>query len=151
MNILFSVLCGLLFGIGLIVSGMADPAKVQNFLDVFGQFDGSLAFVMGGAVIVAFVGYRFAFARGRPLFDTMFHLPLSEIVDTRLVGGAVLFGAGWGLSGYCPGPAITALPLAANGTLVFVAAMLAGMFGARLFDRSRLAGNGAVTMSEESA
>lgn len=122
---------GLLFGLGLVVSGMSDPAKVMNFLDLFGTWDPSLAFVMGGAVVVTFVGYRLVLARPRPLFDTAFHVPTTKDVDATLLTGAAIFGIGWGLAGFCPGPAFTALPLLAPGTLVFVPAMLIGMAAAR--------------------
>lgn len=124
-------LTGLVFGLGLVVSGMSDPAKVLNFLDLFGSWDPSLAFVMGGAVLVTFVGYRLTWAREVPLLGGRFDLPTREDLDPRLVGGAALFGLGWGLGGFCPGPALTALPLAAPGTLVFVPAMIAGMWLAR--------------------
>lgn len=135
MQVLACLLIGLLFGLGLVVSGMSDPAKVLNFLDLFGTFDPSLAFVMGGAVIVAFVGYRFVLDWDRPFVADRFHLPTTDDVDTRLVVGAAIFGLGWGLSGFCPGPAFTALPLAASGTLVFVPAMLVGMAAARRIGR----------------
>ena len=119
---------GLIFGLGLVVSGMANPAKVLNFLDVTGTWDPSLAFVMGGAVIVTFLGYRLAWKRTEPLLASRFELPTRTELDPRLMSGAALFGIGWGLGGYCPGPALTALSLAAPGTLVFVAAMAAGMW-----------------------
>ncbi len=122
---------GLLFGLGLVVSGMSDPAKVMNFLDLFGTWDPSLAFVMGGAVAVTFVGYRLVLARPRPLFDATFHVPTTRDIDPTLLAGAAIFGIGWGLAGFCPGPAFTALPLLAPGTLIFVPAMLIGMAGAR--------------------
>lgn len=122
---------GLLFGLGLVVSGMSDPAKVMNFLDLFGTWDPSLAFVMGGAVAVTFVGYRLVLARPRPLFDATFHVPTTRDIDPTLLAGAAIFGMGWGLAGFCPGPAFTALPLLAPGTLIFVPAMLIGMAGAR--------------------
>jgi uncharacterized membrane protein YedE/YeeE len=131
MRIIVSAIAGLLFGLGLIVSGMADPAKVQNFLDPFGAWDPSLAFVMLGAIAVTFAGYRIAFRRGRPLLADTLSLPSKTDIDARLLVGAGLFGIGWGLSGFCPGPAIVSLPLLATGTLVFVPAMLAGMLLAR--------------------
>jgi uncharacterized membrane protein YedE/YeeE len=131
MRIIVSAIAGLLFGLGLIVSGMADPAKVQNFLDPFGAWDPSLAFVMLGAIAVTFAGYRLAFRRGRPLLADTLSLPSKTDIDARLLVGAGLFGIGWGLSGFCPGPAIVSLPLLATGTLVFVPAMLAGMLLAR--------------------
>ena len=127
-----SLAAGLLFGLGLVISGMSDPAKVMNFLDVAGTWDPSLAFVMTGAVGVAFAGYRIVFGRGRPLFDASFHLPAAVKTDPSLIAGSAVFGLGWGLAGFCPGPAFTALPLLAPGTLVFVPAMFAGMWAARV-------------------
>ena len=123
-----SLLAGVIFGLGLVISGLANPAKVLNFLDFAGTWDPSLAFVMGGAVAVTAIGYRVVLARPAPAFDTQFHLPQANDIDRRLLGGAALFGVGWGLSGYCPGPAITALPLLNPSTLIFVAAMLLGMW-----------------------
>jgi len=140
MRILISALAGLVFGLGLIISGMSDPAKVQNFLDFFGTWDPSLAFVMGGAIAVTLVGYRAVFRRGKPLLADGFSLPRKGDIDSPLVIGAALFGIGWGLSGFCPGPAIVSLPLLATGTLVFVPAMLLGMLLARtLQSRQRVA------------
>lgn len=129
MRTLWGFACGLVFGIGLVVSGMSDPAKVLNFLDLAGEWDPSLAFVMGGAVAVSFVGYRLAWQRERPVLEDEFELPKTTGIDPRLVGGAALFGIGWGIGGFCPGPALTSVPLAAAGTLVFVPAMLLGMLG----------------------
>ena len=124
-------LSGLVFGIGLIVSGMANPAKVLNFLDVLGPWDPSLAFVMGGASVTAFIGYRLVWRRARPLLLDRFDLPGRSPVDAPLLTGAALFGLGWGIGGFCPGPAWTALPLLAPGTLVFVPAMLLGLWAGR--------------------
>jgi uncharacterized protein len=132
MRIVINALAGLVFGLGLLISGMANPAKVQNFLDLAGTFDPSLIFVMLGAVLVTFVGYRFAFQRPRPVLVERFSLPAAKDVDGKVVLGSALFGIGWGLSGFCPGPAITSLPLLAKGTLVFVPAMLIGIGLARL-------------------
>ena len=126
---------GLVFGLGLLISGMADPAKVQNFLDLAGSFDPSLIFVMAGAVAVTLVGYRLVLRSSKPLLAERFLLPTAKDIDARLVGGAALFGIGWGLSGFCPGPAITSLPLLAKGTLIFVPAMLAGIVLARFLLR----------------
>jgi uncharacterized protein len=137
--IVISAVTGLIFGLGLIISGMSDPAKVQNFLDLFGAWDPSLAFVMAGAIAVTFVGYRVAFGRGRPLLTDSFSLPTKTTIDPSLVGGAALFGVGWGLSGFCPGPAIVSLPLLATGTLVFVPAMLVGMVLARALQQKKVA------------
>lgn len=131
MQVVSALLAGLVFGIGLIVSGMINPQKVQNFLDVFGAWDPSLAFVMGGAIAVAAPGFWLVLRRARPLFAQSFSLPQRRDIDARLVSGATLFGIGWGLSGYCPGPALTALPLLSEGTVVFVAALVAGFWLAK--------------------
>jgi uncharacterized membrane protein YedE/YeeE len=130
-GLLVNVLAGLLFGLGLLICGMADPAKVQNFLDVFGTWDPSLAFVMAGAVATALVGYRFSLGRPAPLLSPQFALPASEKIDRRLMLGAGLFGVGWGLTGFCPGPAVVSIPLLAPGTMALVPAMLGGIALAR--------------------
>ncbi|GAA4135407.1 DUF6691 family protein [Aminobacter aganoensis] len=132
MSFLINLALGLLFGVGLLVSGMSDPAKVLNFLDLAGTWDASLAFVMGGAVLVAFVGYRLVLARGEPIAGDRFHLPTRNDIDARILAGPALFGIGWGLGGFCPGPALTALGLGATGTLAFIPAMILGMWAARL-------------------
>lgn len=132
MSFLVNLALGLLFGAGLVVSGMADPAKVLNFLDLFGTWDPSLAFVMGGAVLVAFVGYRLVLRRDRPVAAPSFGIPARKDIDARLIVGPALFGIGWGLAGFCPGPAIAALGLGAPGTLAFLPAMFLGMWTARL-------------------
>lgn len=132
MSFLVNLALGLLFGAGLVVSGMSDPAKVLNFLDLFGTWDPSLAFVMGGAVLVTFIGYRLVLPRGKPIVGGTFHLPTRSDIDTRILAGPAIFGIGWGLGGFCPGPALTALSLGAAGTLAFVPAMLLGMWAARL-------------------
>lgn len=133
MRVLWGFLAGLIFGVGLIVSGMADPAKVQNFLDLAGAWDPSLAFVMGGATVTTFIGYRLVWRLAAPVLNPTFDVPTNRRIDRPLLTGAVLFGAGWGIGGFCPGPALTALPLLAPGTLVFVPAMLLGLWiGARL-------------------
>jgi uncharacterized membrane protein YedE/YeeE len=137
MSFLVNLALGLLFGVGLVISGMADPAKVLNFLDLFGAWDPSLAFVMGGAVIVAFVGYRLVLTRDRPIIGGSFHLPTRNDIDARVIAGPAIFGIGWGLGGFCPGPALTALGLGATGTLVFLPAMILGMWGARLLGDNR--------------
>lgn len=131
MSFLVNLGLGLLFGLGLLVSGMADPAKVQNFLDLGGAWDPSLAFVMAGAVLTTALGYRLVLRRPRPLLAEAFQLPTRRAVDGRLLLGAALFGIGWGLGGFCPGPALASLGLAAPGTLAFLPAMLAGMALAR--------------------
>lgn len=120
-------LIGLLFGLGLVISGMSNPEKVLSFLDLFGDWDPSLAFVMGGAVLVSFFGYRWIGRAGKPWFDLKFRFPSTTDIDTRLISGAAFFGIGWGLVGLCPGPAITAVVVEPWALLVFFAAMLGGM------------------------
>jgi uncharacterized protein len=127
MNIVTALLAGLLFGAGLILSGMSNPAKVLSFLDVAGTWDPSLLFVMVGAILVAAVAFRVARTRVRPLFGSAIHVPGAGRIDAPLVLGSVTFGVGWGLVGYCPGPALTALAVGGRSTLLFVAAMVAGM------------------------
>jgi uncharacterized membrane protein YedE/YeeE len=138
LRLALSLITGLIFGLGLVIGGMADPAKVQNFLDVTGTFDPSLALVMGGAVAVTFVGYRIVFCERSPLFADEFHLSTAKELDSRILLGPTLFGIGWGLSGFCPGPAITSVPLMAKGTLIFVPAMLVGVGLARSVTQKRL-------------
>ena len=118
---------GLIFGLGLIISQMVNPAKVQAFLDVFGDWDPSLALVMAAAVAASSLGYVIAKRRGIPVFATRLEIPTRRDLEPRLLTGAAVFGIGWGLVGLCPGPALTALPLGLWQVFVFVAAMLAGM------------------------
>jgi len=127
MLLVTAFIAGLIFGTGLILSGMTNPAKVLAFLDVTGQWDPSLAFVMVGAILVAAIGFRYAGQRGRSLFGGRLHLPGAVGIDRRLLLGSLTFGAGWGLVGYCPGPAISALAVGGRSTLMFVGAMIAGM------------------------
>ena len=117
---------GLLFGIGLWLSGLADPRNVLGFLDVTGEWNPSLLLAMAAAVAVALPGARFASAQGTPLLEPRFDLPARKEIDAPLVAGATLFGLGWGMAGYCPGPGITSLATLDSGPLVFVTAMLAG-------------------------
>jgi uncharacterized membrane protein YedE/YeeE len=126
-RLLAALVSGLLFGLGLTVSGMVNPAKVLGFLDIAGDWDPSLAFVMGGAIPVAALGYAIARRRGKPVCAPAFALPTRTSIDTRLCLGAILFGVGWGLGGYCPGPALASLSFGGTKALVFVASMLAGM------------------------
>jgi uncharacterized membrane protein YedE/YeeE len=118
---------GFIFGIGLTVAQMTNPAKVLAFLDLFGAWDPSLALVMGGAVMVTFCGFRLLRARTAPIYDTAMRWPSLTVIDARLIGGAALFGLGWGLIGLCPGPAIASLGIAPQRTALFVLGMLAGM------------------------
>ena len=143
-----NLLAGLVFGLGLLISGMANPAKVQNFLDLAGTFDPSLIFVMASAVAVTLAGYRLVLRRPKPVLAQRFHLPAAKDIDARLLTGAALFGVGWGLSGFCPGPAITSLAILAKGTLVFVPAMLIGIGLARLVTQSQASRGAALSPSE---
>ncbi|KQY00826.1 transporter [Massilia sp. Root133] len=127
MNLVTAFLAGLLFGGGLILSGMSNPAKVLALLDVTGAWDPSLLFVMLGAILVAALAFRFARTRVRPLFGSQIRVPGAGRIDAPLVLGSITFGVGWGLVGYCPGPALTALAVGGRSTLLFVAAMVAGM------------------------
>ena len=135
-----SLLAGLIFGLGLIVSGMANPAKVLGFLDLAGRWDPSLAFVMGGAIAVGLVVFRFARRRTASFLGEAMRLPTGNRVDRRLLTGSVLFGVGWGIAGFCPGPALVALGMGETKAVLFVAAMLVGMGLFEVFEwRARLA------------
>ncbi len=125
---LVALFAGILFGLGLAISGMMNPAKVISFLDVAGGWDPTLAFVMGGALLVTVPAFRLILGRPRPILADGFALPTKSALDGRLLGGAALFGVGWGLSGFCPGPAVAALTTGLAPVFAFVAAMLAGMF-----------------------
>lgn len=127
MYLLTSALSGLVFGLGLLVSGMADPAKVLGFLDLAGAWDPSLALVMVGAIAVSSLAFFVAGKRQRSWLGQVMQLPSARHIDRRLLGGGALFGIGWGVAGFCPGPALVALGLGQPKALVFVAAMLAGM------------------------
>jgi uncharacterized protein len=122
-----ALVSGLIFGLGLSLSGMLDPMRVRSFLDVFGAWDPSLAFVLGGAVVVAFVGVAVSRRLKKPVFDAEFHLPCTHRIDRRLVVGSALFGVGWGIAGFCPGPAIAALALGKAEIVIFVVTMVLGM------------------------
>ena len=137
MSIALAVAAGALFGAGLLVSGMTQPAKVIGFLDITRGWDPSLAFVMGGAVAVYTLAYRRIRGRTAPWFDGLFHLPTRRDIDAPLVAGAALFGIGWGLGGLCPGPGLVAAAAGSTTGLVFVGAMLAGMLVQHLSARKR--------------
>ena len=137
MRTALAFVAGLVFGLGLLLSGMADPAKVLGFLDLAGAWDPSLAFVMAGAVGVATFGFALARRRTRSLLGEAMQLPTKRTLDRRLLAGGLLFGAGWGLAGFCPGPAIVALGLGSGRAVVFVVAMLAGMGLFELIDSRR--------------
>ncbi|MDJ0391145.1 YeeE/YedE family protein [Roseomonas sp. E05] len=134
-RILVSLASGLIFGLGLVVSQMINPQKVLAFLDVAGDWDPSLAFVMGAAIPVAALGFALAKRRRAPLCAASFSGPTKTAVDSRLVVGSLIFGAGWGLAGFCPGPVLAAALLAGAPALVFLAAMLVGMGAFTLTDR----------------
>lgn len=125
-RLIFALIAGTLFGLGLSVAQMIDPAKVVNFLDIFGTWDPSLAFVMGGALVVNAIATPLILKRERPLVSDLFRVPAKTEVDARIVGGGILFGAGWGLAGYCPGPMLTSLSFANTDIVTVVAAYLLG-------------------------
>lgn len=127
MNTVIAFIVGLIFGIGLLVSGMANPAKVLGFLDLLGPWDPSLALVMVGAISVSAGAFFWVRQRGHTLLNTPLHLPMKRELDRRLMVGSVVFGVGWGLAGFCPGPALVAMSLGEPKAWAFVAAMLAGM------------------------
>ncbi|MGJ7566741.1 DUF6691 family protein [Variovorax sp. GB1R11] len=139
MVVFASLLAGLVFGLGLIVSGMANPAKVLGFLDLAGNWDPSLAFVMAGAIAVGALAFTFANRRAVSFLGAEMRLPSARHIDRRLVLGSVLFGIGWGVAGFCPGPALVSLGMGEVKALVFVAAMLAGMGVFELFESRKRA------------
>ena len=131
-SILAQFAIGLVFGLGLVIAGMSNPAKVLNFLDIAGtDWDPSLAFVMAGGIAVTFIGFRLVLRQRQPIFGGAFHLPTATDIDARIIAGPAIFGVGWGLAGFCPGPAFTALTTGGMPALLFVAAMVAGMGLAR--------------------
>ncbi len=131
MRILAALLSGLVFGLGITVSGMINPSKVLNFFDISGNWDPSLALVMAAALVTTFVGYRLVLGRAEPLFDSRFHLPGTSKIDTPLLAGSAIYGIGWGLIGYCPGGVVPALGLGRPEPWIFVAALIGGMAAAR--------------------
>ena len=138
-KILIALVAGVLFGLGLAISEMINPAKVLAFLDVAGAWDPSLAIVMAGALLVALPAYRAAMGRERPVLAERFFWPTARDVDRRLLAGAVLFGAGWGLVGFCPGPAVASFAFGLSKSFVFVGAMAAGAMLARVLPANRSA------------
>ncbi len=127
LKMLINLFAGALFGLGLAVSGMVDPAKVIGFLDVTGDWDPTLAVVFGGALLVTIPAFRLILKRQRPVLEDDFALPTKDSLEARLLGGAAVFGVGWGLAGFCPGPSVTALTSGLAPVFVFVVAMIAGM------------------------
>jgi hypothetical protein len=137
MPVIFALAAGTFFGAGLAVSDMVNPARVLNFFDIAGNWDPTLLFVMGGALLSTFVGYRIVFRRDRPFAAEAFHLPSRKTINLPLLAGAVIFGIGWGLAGFCPGPAIAALVSLQPKVWLFVASMTAATFVTGMFMRSR--------------
>lgn len=130
-----ALIAGIVFGLGLAVSQMVNPAKVLGFLDVAGDWDPSLVFVMAGGLVVTFIGFRLIRGRAAPFFAPRFELPTRRELDRRLIGGAVVFGIGWGLAGFCPGPAFASLAFGLKESLIFVAAMVLGAWLQQQADR----------------
>ncbi len=131
MRIIVVFAIGIIFGLGITISGMINPAKVLNFFDIAGSWDPSLLFVMFAAMFTAMAGYKLVFLRKRPLFDTKFRLPEAKTIDRRLIGGSALFGVGWGIAGFCPGGAVPALGTGRTEAIVFFAALVIGIIFAR--------------------
>ncbi len=136
MRLISALLTGLVFGTGIVIAGMANPAKVLNFFDVAGTWDPSLAFVMGGALTVTAIGYRLVLRRPGPLFAARFRMPTRTDIDGRLIGGSALFGVGWGIAGFCPGGALPALGTGRLDVVLFVLAVIVGIVIARFAFRS---------------
>ena len=136
MAIVAALLIGLVFGLGITLAGMINPAKILNFFDLAGDWDPSLALVMAAALLVTGIGYRLVWPLRRPLLDLQFHLPNRKDLDLPLIGGSALFGLGWGIAGFCPGGAIPALGLGESSAAIFSASMLSGMFLMRLLRHS---------------
>lgn len=132
MQILITFIIGLIFGTGILVGGMANPAKVLNFFDFAGNWDPSLAFVMGGALAVTAIGYWLVFQRDRPVLAPRFNVPAARQIDLQLIAGSAVFGIGWGLSGFCPGGLIPALGVGRAEPVIFFAGLLSGLIGTRL-------------------
>lgn len=130
-----ALIAGLVFGLGLVISQMVNPAKVIDFLDIFGDWDPSLAFVMGAALVVTAIGYRLAWRKSKPFAAEQFQVPGNRTIDKKLAMGAILFGTGWGLVGLCPGPAIAALFIGGLPIIIFLGAMMAGMMLFEGFNR----------------
>lgn len=135
MHLVVYYLIGLVFGTGIAMSGMMNPAKIVNFFDIMGIWDPSLAFVMGGALAVTTVGYRLVLGRSAPIIGTRFHLPSASEIDVKLLSGSAIFGVGWGIVGFCPGGAIPAIGTGRTDVLVFCFALAAGIVLARSFER----------------
>jgi len=138
-EVLAALVTGFIFGLGLCISSMSDPAVVQGFLDIAGDWNPTLMFVMAGGVVVTFIGYRLVLAKSRPLWAPKFSLPSATAIDAQLLSGAAIFGVGWGLAGYCPGPAVLSLASGRTQVGIFVLSMLAGMIVVRWMRTQRSA------------
>lgn len=134
MVVILTFIAGLIFGLGLVISGMGNPSKVLNFLDVFGTFDASLLFVMAGALLMTYLGYRLVWRREKPYIEGEFDKTTPVVIDAKLITGAALFGVGWGMVGLCPGPALTSLTIGGLSAAVFMISMLTGLIFARLLN-----------------
>ena len=131
-----ALISGLVFGFGLILSGMANPAKVIGFLDIAGSWDPSLAFVMGGAIAIGFFAFKYAETRNTTLLGEELNLPRNNTIDKRLMGGSLVFGAGWGLGGFCPGPGLVSLGMGYSGGIIFALSMVVGMLAFELIQKN---------------
>ena len=136
MKNVLALISGLVFGFGLILSGMANPAKVIGFLDIAGSWDPSLAFVMGGAIAIGFFAFKYAETRDTTLLGEELNLPRNNTIDKRLIGGSLLFGAGWGLGGFCPGPGLVSLGMGYSGGIIFALSMVVGMLAFELIQKN---------------
>lgn len=135
MRLISAYLIGLVFGLGISISGMGNPAKVVNFFDIAGTWDPSLAFVMGGAVLITWAGYTLVLRRRAPVLAPRFALPTSRKLDARLIGGSAIFGVGWGISGFCPGGSLPVMGTLNADVFIFTAALLIGIFSARVLQQ----------------
>ena len=136
MKNVLALISGLVFGFGLILSGMANPAKVIGFLDIAGSWDPSLAFVMGGAIAIGFFAFKYAETRDTTFLGEELNLPRNNTIDKRLIGGSLLFGAGWGLGGFCPGPGLVSLGMGYSGGIIFALSMVVGMLAFELIQKN---------------
>jgi len=148
MKLILALFTGLIFGIGIAISGIMNPAKVFNFFDVAGKWDPSLAFVMGGAVVITFIGFRLVWRRNTPLFGGKFQIPTSNTIDGRLIGGSAIFGIGWGIAGFCPGAAIPALGTGRWEVALFLVAVTAGFYARRMIAATQINAKTALNPSE---
>lgn len=136
MKNVLALISGLVFGFGLILSGMANPAKVIGFLDIAGSWDPSLAFVMGGAIAIGFFAFKYAGTRDTTFLGEELNLPRNNTIDKRLIGGSLVFGAGWGLGGFCPGPGLVSLGMGYSGGIIFALSMVVGMLAFELIQKN---------------